>query len=310
MLDIRRFFKNLTPSKKTKFILSLDGGGVRAIAAIVFLKQLEIASGKKIFDIFDFFIGTSAGGINALHIAALEASCFELENFWSKENLSKTMTKSFWDNASFLQTKPKYDGRGKRELLLEYFKDQSLGEAKKPVAVLAYDVEKRKPRLLSSYKSMGIKIVSAASATSAAPIYYSTQEIDDGSWLIDGGIVANNPSLLGYSEAKKLFPGSDIKVLSIGTGINRRKINGANSSKWGALNWLRHDILGIMLESSMFDEIARDLMGNSYLRVNSSTGLVNRRMDDTSDINLERIHLMGMDWWSEFGEDVTEFLNV
>jgi len=33
-------------------------------------------------------------------------------------------------------------------------------------------------------------------------------------------------------------------------------------------------------------------------------------MDDTSDINLERIHLMGMDWWSEFGEDVTEFLNV
>jgi patatin-like phospholipase/acyl hydrolase len=310
LLDIRRFFKNLTPSKKTKFILSLDGGGVRAIAAIVFLKQLEIASGKKIFDIFDFFIGTSAGGINALHIAALEASCFELENFWSKENLSKTMTKSFWDNASFLQTKPKYDGRGKRELLLEYFKDQSLGEAKKPVAVLAYDVEKRKPRLLSSYKSPGIKIVSAASATSAAPIYYSTQEIDDGSWLIDGGIVANNPSLLGYSEAKKLFPGSDIKVLSIGTGINRRKINGANSSKWGALNWLRHDILGIMLESSMFDEIARDLMGNSYLRVNSSTGLVNRRMDDTSDINLERIHLMGMDWWSEFGEDVTEFLNV
>ena len=309
-MDIRRFFKYLTPSKKTKFILSLDGGGVRAIAAIVFLKQLEIASGKKIFDIFDFFIGTSAGGINALNIAGLEASCFELEKFWSKDNLSKTMTKSFWDNASFLQTKPKYDGKGKRELLLEYYKDQSLGEAKKPVAVLAYDVEKRKPRLLSSYASPGIKMVSAASATSAAPIYYSTQEIDDGSWLIDGGIVANNPSLLGYSEAKKVFPGCEIKVLSIGTGINRRKINGPHSSKWGALNWLRHDILGIMLESSMFDEIASDLMGNSYFRVNSSTGLVNRRMDDTSDINLERIHLMGMDWWSEFGEDVTEFLNV
>ena len=86
-MDIRRFFKYLTPSKKTKLILSLDGGGVRAIAAVVFLKQLEIASGKKIFDIFDFFIGTSAGGINALNIAGLEASCFELENFWSKENL-------------------------------------------------------------------------------------------------------------------------------------------------------------------------------------------------------------------------------
>ena len=309
-MDIRRFFKHLTPSKKTKLVLSFDGGGVRAIAAVVFLKQLEIVSGKKIFDIFDFFIGTSAGGINALNIAGLEAGCFELENFWSKDNLTKTMSISIWDNASFLQSTPKYDGNGKRELLLEYFQDQSLGEAKKPVAVLAYDVENRKPRLLSSYDSPGIKMVSAASATSAAPIYYSTQEIDDGTWLIDGGIVANNPSLLGYSEARKIFPGCNIKVLSIGTGINRRKINGRKSSNWGALNWFRHDILGIMLESSMFDEIARDLMDANYLRVNSPIGLVNRRMDDTSDVNLERIHLMGMEWWSEFGDKTKDFLNV
>ena len=309
-MNIRRFFKYLTPAKKTKLVLSFDGGGVRAIAAVVFLKQLEVASGKKIFDIFDFFIGTSAGGINALNLAGLEATSMELEEFWSKENLAKTMTKSFWDNASFLQTKPKYDGKGKRKLLLEYFHDKSLGEAKKPVAVLAYDVENRKPRLLSSYGSPGIKMVSAASATSSAPIYYSTQEIDDGTWLIDGGIVANNPSLIGYSEARKIFPGCKIKVLSIGTGINRRKINGRNSAKWGALNWFRHDILGVMLESSMFDEIARDLMAKDYLRINSSTGLVNRRMDDTSDANLKRIHLMGMEWWSELGQDAIDFLNV
>lgn len=307
---MRRLLKYFNPPKKPKLILSLDGGGVRAIAEVVFLKQLEIASGKKIFDLFDFFIGTSAGGINALHLAGLGSDCFELEEFWSKDNLAKTMSKSFWDNASFLQTKPKYDGKGKRNVLLEYFQDQSLGEAKKSVAVLAYDVESRKPRLLSSYDSPGIKMVSAASATSAAPIYYSTQEIDDGTWLIDGGIVANNPSLLGYSEAKKLFPDHEIKVLSIGTGINRRKINGKNSVKWGALNWLNHDILGIMLESSMFDEIASDLIGDNYLRVNSSTGLVNRRMDDTSEANLKRINLMGMEWWSEFGEETLDFLNV
>ena len=245
-----------------------------------------------------------------LHLAGRGSDCFELEEFWSKDNLAKTMSKSFWDNASFLQTKPKYDGKGKRNVLLEYFQDQSLGEAKKSVAVLAYDVESRKPRLLSSYDSPGIKMVSAASATSAAPIYYSTQEIDDGTWLIDGGIVANNPSLLGYSEAKKIFPDNEIKVLSIGTGINRRKINGKNSVKWGALNWLNHDILGIMLESSMFDEIASDLMGDNYLRVNSSTGLVNRRMDDTSEANLKRINLMGMEWWSDFGEETLDFLNV
>ena len=307
---MRSLFQYFNRRKSTtKYVLSLDGGGVRAIAALVFLKRLEVSSGKKVFDIFDFFIGTSAGGINALNIGGLGMDSNELEEFWSQENLNKTMSKSFWGTGSFLQTTPKYDGVGKRQVFLDNFKDFSMGESKKPVAVLAYDVEKRMPRLLSSYDSPGIKMLSAASATSAAPIYYSTQEIDDGSWLIDGGIVANNPSLLGYSEAKKLFPNNNIKILSIGAGINRRKINGKNSSKWGALNRLNHDILGIMLESSIFDEIAIDLIGQDYLRVNSPTGLVNRRMDDNSEVNLERIHLMGMEWWDEFGAQTQEFLN-
>ena len=63
---MRRFLESFYPPKKKKLVLAFDGGGVRAIAAVVFLKQLEIASGKKIFDIFDFFIGTSAGGILSL----------------------------------------------------------------------------------------------------------------------------------------------------------------------------------------------------------------------------------------------------
>ena len=53
--------------------LALDGGGVRAIAGVVFLKQLEVATGKSIFDLFDMFIGTSAGGMNALLVAMKKA---------------------------------------------------------------------------------------------------------------------------------------------------------------------------------------------------------------------------------------------
>ena len=29
---------------------------------------------------------------------------------------------------------------------------------------------------------------------------------------------------------------------------------------------------------------------------------------DDSDENLERIHLMGMEWWSEFGEKTLKFI--
>ena len=50
--------------------------------------------------------------------------------------------------------------------------------------------------------------------------------MEDGRWLIDGGIATNNPSLLGYVEAKKIFSSNNIKVLGIGAGLNKRKISG------------------------------------------------------------------------------------
>ena len=63
----------------------------------------------------------------------------------------------------------------------------------------------------------------AANASSAAPIYFPTASMEDGRWLIDGGIVTNNPSLIGYVEAKKLFSTNNIKVLGIGAGLSTKE---------------------------------------------------------------------------------------
>ena len=82
------------------------------LAGVIFLKKLEVALGKKITDVFDFFIGTSAGGVSALCLACLQMDTEELDEFWSEANISLTMSKSFWDNATIFQTKPKYDGVG------------------------------------------------------------------------------------------------------------------------------------------------------------------------------------------------------
>ena len=289
--------------------MSLDGGGVRAIAQVIFLQELERSIGKPTHEIFDFFLGTSAGSANLACLAALEMEAKDILGFWSEENLKETMSKSFWDNASFLQTKPKYDSKGKEKVLSEYFGEQKLGESKNPMGVLTYDIESRTPRILSSYASPEISVKNAVIASSAAPIYYPTYQIEDGSWLIDGGIVANNPCLIAYSEAKKLFPNYRIKVLSIGTGINRKKISGPRSAKWGALSWMMHVILGVMLESRMYHDIITDLIGNDYLRINSPLGRVNRRMDDNSKSNLERVNDMGLSWWNDFGNQTKKLLS-
>jgi len=300
---------NLFSRTKTKLVLSFDGGGVRAIAGIIFLKKLEKETGKSIFDLFDMFVGTSAGGMNALLIAINKMNASDLFEFWSRENILSSMSTSWENKTSFLHTRPKYDGKGKTELLKKYLSTNLVGNAHKPVITLSYDVENRKPVLLSSIKTPHISAVSAANATSAAPIYYPTSEIDDGTWHIDGGIVSNNPSLIGYVEAMKFFNTDKVKVLSIGTGIDRKKIDGPTSKKWGALGWLRNDVIGIMLEQNMDHEIALDLMRDKYLRINSPTKKVNKKLDDISQINIERIHLMGQEWWSEFGNTAIKFIN-
>ncbi|KAG5443311.1 85/88 kDa calcium-independent phospholipase A2 [Clonorchis sinensis] len=47
-------------------VLALDGGGIRGLILVQILRALERVSGKQITDLFDWFVGTSSGGILAL----------------------------------------------------------------------------------------------------------------------------------------------------------------------------------------------------------------------------------------------------
>ncbi|MDA9373244.1 patatin-like phospholipase family protein, partial [Pelagibacterales bacterium] len=287
-------FKPNEVKKEYKLVLSLDGGGVRGLATVIFLKELEKASGKKIVDLFDFFIGTSVGGLNAMHLAVNEIEVSELESFWSQDNLAMSMQSSFWTKNFFLKTKPIYNNKSKTELLEKYFGKKLISESKKPIAVLAYDVENRKPRVLTSYTDQAIKATSAINATSAAPLYYPTVKIEDGSWLIDGSVVSNNPCLIGYNEARKYFKTDNVKVFSVGTGRHLNNLDGEDSSKWGPFGWLTNDILGILLESHADHEILNDLIGKNYLRINSIAENINWNLDDYTEDNLRNIRNMGL----------------
>ena len=59
-------FTSFFSKPNSKKVLSFDGGGVRAIAGLVFLQKLKAESGKKIANVFDMFGGVSEGALNAL----------------------------------------------------------------------------------------------------------------------------------------------------------------------------------------------------------------------------------------------------
>ena len=139
-------------------------------------------------------------------------------------------------------------------------------------------------------------------------MYFPTYQMQDSSWMIDGSVVTNNPTLIGFKYAKKILENENIKILSMGSGHNKNKINGELSTKWGGVGWLRNDIMGMLLDSEIHNDISLDLFKENYLRINSPIGKINRFLDDDSEENLERIHLMGMDWWSLYGEEALKFI--
>ena len=292
-----------------KYLLSLDGGGVRELATVTFLANLEKALGEPLYKKFDFFIGTSAGAITAMALSIAKMNGDNLLELWSEQTFERILDSSLWDSKlGLMQINPKYDGKGKTQVLTEYFGNLKLGDASGDLAITSYDIEERKPLLLTSYGNANISAIDAGHASSAAPIYYPTARVGN-RYLIDGGIVANNPVLHGYAEVKKLYPNSNVKILSVGTGLNKRPLKGKASQKWGLIGWLMHDLFGLMLESSLDHEIATEIIGKDYIRVNSPLGKVNRRLDDNNQRNLDNIRKMGESWWQEFGDSVLDLLN-
>ena len=305
---MKKFFSFLSKYSNKK-IISFDGGGVRTIASLVFLKKLEAESGKKVVDIFDMFIGTSAGALNAACFAYGGFSADKVKRYWSKGYLDRIMkTSFFWDKASLIQARPRYENEGRIEVLNEIFGNSTLKESIKPFLSFAYDIEKREHVVFDSMNTPYISFVDAVASSSAAPMYFPTYQMQNKSWMIDGSIVSNNPTLIGYSYAKKILETENIKVFSLGSGQNKNKISGSSSSKWGGVGWLRNDIIGMLLDSEIHNSISQDIFKDNYLRINSPRGEINRFLDDDSDENLEKIHLMGMEWWSKFGEDALKFI--
>jgi len=317
----------------TKLILSLDGGGIRGAASAHFLNlvEQELYSQHKIHirDCIDFYAGTSTGSIIALALATTNMNMNEISALYNIENAEQMFTENKgWFEIDGINA-PKYEGSGKTTLLAQHFKQAKIGDIakNKHVLVVSYDVEKRIPVMIKSTKEKYLQLLSAeaADASCTAPSFFPTKNItfppeSAEHWLIDGGVIANNPSMCALAEARKAWPKvsfDDFKVLSIGTGFMTRKINGPASQKWGGLQWLTQgNLIELLSDESIVAYQCLSLMkqGN-YIRVNASlqqqTGLVNPpddAMDDISKTNIDKLRQLGEFWFKHYGESTIALL--
>lgn len=212
-------------SEQARFqILALDGGGAKALFTAHLLARLERDLGVKVTDSFDLIAGTSAGGIIALGLGAGLPPADLVGHF---EELAQTVfprsRRRPWRRPRQL-VKPLYGAAPLRSVLVDVLGGKVLGDSAKRLVIPAWDAGRaavhvfKTPHHERLKRDWSIPMVDVALATSAAPTYFPAARID-GHRLIDGGVWANNPSVVAIAEALSVLdvPLASLKVLNIGT---------------------------------------------------------------------------------------------
>jgi patatin-like phospholipase/acyl hydrolase len=205
-------------------ILALDGGGAKALFTAHVLARLEEDLAVSVPNAFDLIAGTSAGGIVALGLGAGLTPRDLVAHF---EELAETVfpraRRRLWRRARQF-TSPLYDAKRLRTVLTDVLGSRKLGESSKRLVVPAWDVGRRSVHVFKTphherlRRDWRIPMVDVAMATSAAPTFFPAARVD-GHRLIDGGVWANNPSVIAVAEAVSMLnvPLSAVRVLNVGT---------------------------------------------------------------------------------------------
>eukprot|EP00258_Populus_trichocarpa_P031077 XP_024447096.1 patatin-like protein 2 isoform X2 [Populus trichocarpa] len=218
----------------------------------------------------------------------------------------------------FLQ--PKYNGYNLHETVKECLaKELVISETITNVIIPTFDIKRFRPIIFSTLKakrdeSMDPPLSDVCIATSAAPCYFPPHLLTASAkefHLVDGGVAANNPSLLAVCEVikEKKVDYSKILLLSLGTGERngKDKLEVGDPSKWGILNWLwqndnSYPLLDILMSSA--DEMIEMYMSSifqsrglseNYTRIQAELSFVEAALDDSSDENLNRLLKIGQD---------------
>jgi uncharacterized protein len=264
-------------------VLSLSGGGYRGLHVAHALELIEKHNGgQPIAKHFDLIAGTSIGGIIGLALAleipaktireALEELGPKLFNHpvpnfphvqeFAQQKGLVDMAKYGYSNRNALSDESKqafkawYDPAPLKSLLesTDFFGTKRLKEVLHPIIVPAINYGAGLPKFFktdhhSSFTfDKELLIVDVALGTSAAPVYVPAHKVNDYR-IVDGGLIANDPTQVAVHEAMKFFNvrpplfgdestgKDDLRVLAIGTLSPKRVGDLTKPLDQGLLDW-------------------------------------------------------------------------
>ena len=293
---------SLETGKRLRKVLSIDGGGIRGIIPALVIAHLEKQAGKPAHELFDLMVGTSTGGMLALGLALSSEAGQPLFDGKQMVKLYETHGGEIFEQSLWRKLRSvggifeeAYSHEALEAILARYFGARTLGDCGVPAMVTSYDIQHRRTVFLKSWHADHAQILcsEAARATSAAPTYFEPASLSWGNshrTLIDGGVFMNSPSVSAYAEARKLFPGEPIAMLSLGTGELTRPIPYEEARTWGSALWVM-SLLDCMFDgvSKAADHQMRLFLGERYVRLQTSLHYASDDMDDASRGNIRNL---------------------
>ena len=227
-MDINHpLFDKINPETAPKRILSLDGGGIRGIVTLQFLKRIETLLRERhqndkfvLADYFDFIGGTSTGSIIATALALGHDVDFIIEKY--EALATKIFPKSrIAQLRNFLRFGVLFDKENLLKELGHIFKEETLGSdaLKTCLGIVTKRADKNSAWMLYNnpeqkyyVDNKDILLKDAVRASSAAPVFFLPEKlkVKDATpekekqeyWFEDGGVsMHNNPALLLFFTA-------------------------------------------------------------------------------------------------------------
>ncbi|MBW4592859.1 MAG: patatin-like phospholipase family protein [Brasilonema angustatum HA4187-MV1] len=349
---------NTTANSKYK-ILAIDGGGIRGIIPALILAEIEKRTQKQIFSLFDLIAGTSSGGILALGLTKPGLTPELSENLSVAQYSAEALLQIFLEYGCeifyepfferilgqiediFIQ--PKYSSEGREEILRQYFGYTPLENNLKEVFVTSYDIEQRIPIFFTNklekqktesrnFRKLcgGLTLTDAALATSATPTYFAPHRIPtfhntNGFYtLVDGGLVANNPSSLAILEAqisrqenKQVLNTEDILLVSLGTGSLTSVYPYNEVKNWGLLQWGR-PLLNMVFDGGsevVAGELERLFESNNketqtYYRFQTFLTGELEEIDNTKPENIRKLQVIARKLITEKSQQIDELCSI
>jgi predicted acylesterase/phospholipase RssA len=267
--------------------LAIDGGGVRGIVPATILAALEELSGRPAHRLFDVVAGSSTGAILGLGL-----TCPEPEPAIALRGLYLDRGPAIFPAGE--PGEPR-DPAPLRAELRARLGTAAMSAARVPVLAVSCDAAGRRPVV---FRGGGLDpgpvgdapMVRAALASCSYPGVFPAVRHAGADGVVrecvDGGLIANDPALVAWSEAAAADAG-DVLLVSLGTGL----APAAEATE-------DHDPVALAIDAG--PELVRDALrralGERYVRLQTPLrfGAV-RDFDDASPANLEALLLTADD---------------